>query len=161
MHLRAGEWVRITDAKGRRHNVRLEAGKEFSTKKGQLKHDDMIGQPEGTVLRIAVAGGGCSGFQYEYKIVQEQPTDDDLVLTKDSATVPYCRSRSTRATRRRRSCATSHATLVATMVAPTPPRVPVTATSLPSLWLLLTMPLCSLAARIAFCNRGGVTGLTR
>ena len=44
-------------------------------------------EPEGTVLRISVAGGGCSGFQYEYKIVQEQPTDDDLVLTKDSATV--------------------------------------------------------------------------
>ena len=44
-------------------------------------------QPAGTVLRIAVAGGGCSGFQYEYKIVQETPTDDDLVLTKDSATV--------------------------------------------------------------------------
>ena len=44
-------------------------------------------QPEGSVLRIAVAGGGCSGFQYEYNIVQEQPTDDDLVLTKDNATV--------------------------------------------------------------------------
>ena len=44
-------------------------------------------QPEGTVLRIAVAGGGCSGFQYEYKIVQETATADDLVLAKDNATV--------------------------------------------------------------------------
>jgi iron-sulfur cluster assembly accessory protein len=43
--------------------------------------------PAGTVLRIAVAGGGCSGFQYEYNLVQESPTDDDLVLSKDNATV--------------------------------------------------------------------------
>lgn len=44
-------------------------------------------EPEGTVLRIAVAGGGCSGFQYEYKLVREQPGGDDLVLQKDAATV--------------------------------------------------------------------------
>src|SRR5262245_48793509 len=44
-------------------------------------------QPEGTVLRIVVAGGGCSGFQYEYKLVQETPANDDLVLAKDTATV--------------------------------------------------------------------------
>ena len=44
-------------------------------------------QPEGTVLRIVVAGGGCSGFQYEYKLVQDTPTSDDLVLAKDTATV--------------------------------------------------------------------------
>src|SRR4051812_11719654 len=44
-------------------------------------------QPAGTVLRIIVAGGGCSGFQYEYKIVQETPANDDLVLAKDNATV--------------------------------------------------------------------------
>ena len=41
----------------------------------------------GTVLRISVAGGGCSGFQYEYKLVKETPANDDLVLAKDSATV--------------------------------------------------------------------------
>ncbi len=41
----------------------------------------------GTVLRIAVAGGGCSGFQYEYNLVKEEPNDDDLVLTRDEATV--------------------------------------------------------------------------
>lgn len=44
-------------------------------------------QPEGTVLRIVVAGGGCSGFQYEYKLVQETAANDDLVLVNDKATV--------------------------------------------------------------------------
>jgi iron-sulfur cluster assembly accessory protein len=44
-------------------------------------------EPPGTVLRIEVAGGGCSGFQYEYKLVQETPAADDLVLERDGATV--------------------------------------------------------------------------
>ncbi|HEY0854172.1 MAG TPA: iron-sulfur cluster assembly accessory protein [Devosia sp.] len=44
-------------------------------------------QGEGTVLRIQVAGGGCSGFQYEYKLGKDSPTADDLVLTKGDATV--------------------------------------------------------------------------
>ena len=41
----------------------------------------------GTVLRISVAGGGCSGFQYEYNLVQEEPNRDDLVLEKGDAAV--------------------------------------------------------------------------
>jgi iron-sulfur cluster assembly accessory protein len=41
----------------------------------------------GTVLRISVAGGGCSGFQYEYNLVQETANEDDLVLQKGDATV--------------------------------------------------------------------------
>jgi len=44
-------------------------------------------EPQGTVLRIAVSGGGCSGFQYEYNLVQENPAEDDLVLEKDQARV--------------------------------------------------------------------------
>lgn len=44
-------------------------------------------EPEGTVLRISIAGGGCSGFQYEYNLVQEQPAADDTVLKKNDATV--------------------------------------------------------------------------
>jgi iron-sulfur cluster assembly accessory protein len=44
-------------------------------------------EPEGTVLRISVSGGGCSGFQYEYNLVQEVPAEDDIVLTKNGATV--------------------------------------------------------------------------
>lgn len=44
-------------------------------------------EPEGTKLRISVAGGGCSGFQYEYNLVQETAAEDDLVLTRDDAVV--------------------------------------------------------------------------
>jgi len=44
-------------------------------------------EPAGTALRISVAGGGCSGFQYEYNLVQEAPNADDLVLAKEGATV--------------------------------------------------------------------------
>lgn len=44
------------------------------------------GEPDGSMLRIAILGGGCSGFQYDYKIVTSRE-DDDLVLEKDGAVV--------------------------------------------------------------------------
>lgn len=44
-------------------------------------------EPGSAALRISVAGGGCSGFQYEYDIVQEDPRSDDLVLARDNARV--------------------------------------------------------------------------
>ena len=44
-------------------------------------------EAQGTILRISVAGGGCSGFQYEYNLVPNEPAEDDLVLTKGDATV--------------------------------------------------------------------------
>ena len=45
-------------------------------------------EAEGAALRIAVLGGGCSGFQYDYKIVGADAVEaDDLVLEKDGARV--------------------------------------------------------------------------
>lgn len=44
-------------------------------------------EPAGTVLRVGVAGGGCSGFSYEYNLVRQTPAQDDLVLEKEGATV--------------------------------------------------------------------------
>lgn len=40
---------------------------------------------EAKALRVAVEGGGCSGFQYELKL--DDPADGDLVLEKDGQKV--------------------------------------------------------------------------
>ena len=40
----------------------------------------------GSALRVAVDGGGCSGFQYSFTIVRETAAGD-LVLERDGATV--------------------------------------------------------------------------
>lgn len=52
-------------------------------------------EPAGSMLRVAVEGGGCSGFQYKFDIVT-QKEDDDLVLDAnghdvlvDSVSVDY------------------------------------------------------------------------
>jgi iron-sulfur cluster assembly accessory protein len=37
-------------------------------------------------LRISVAGGGCSGFRYDFEIVKSRQ-DDDLVIEKGGARV--------------------------------------------------------------------------
>jgi iron-sulfur cluster assembly accessory protein len=43
-------------------------------------------EPQPAMLRLAVTGGGCSGFQYNFAL-DDARTDDDLVLEKDGATV--------------------------------------------------------------------------
>jgi iron-sulfur cluster assembly accessory protein len=40
---------------------------------------------QGQALRVAVEGGGCSGFQYEIKL--DDVASDDLVLEKDGQRV--------------------------------------------------------------------------
>lgn len=40
---------------------------------------------EARALRVAVAGGGCSGFQYDIRL--DDPAPDDLVIERDGARV--------------------------------------------------------------------------
>ena len=47
----------------------------------------LSGEADGTVLRVSVEGGGCSGFQYHYDLVRGEPADDDIVLARDGAKV--------------------------------------------------------------------------
>jgi iron-sulfur cluster assembly accessory protein len=40
----------------------------------------------GTMLRVSVEGGGCSGFQYKFDMDRAR-ADDDVVIERDGATV--------------------------------------------------------------------------
>jgi iron-sulfur cluster assembly accessory protein len=44
------------------------------------------GEPSGTMLRVSVEGGGCSGFQYKFD-VERAKAADDLVIDRDGAVV--------------------------------------------------------------------------
>jgi len=46
----------------------------------------MASEPPGSMLRVSVAGGGCSGFQYIFD-VDRKKAPDDLVIERDGATV--------------------------------------------------------------------------
>jgi tRNA (adenine57-N1/adenine58-N1)-methyltransferase catalytic subunit len=47
----AGDLVQLTDPKGRKHTITLAGGSVFHTHRGSLAHDDLIGQPDGSVVR--------------------------------------------------------------------------------------------------------------
>lgn len=44
----------------------------------------VAGEPQGAGLRVAVEGGGCSGFQYEIGVAGA-PNGDDLIIERDGA----------------------------------------------------------------------------
>jgi iron-sulfur cluster assembly accessory protein len=46
----------------------------------------LSGEPVGTMLRVSVAGGGCSGFQYKFD-TERSRADDDVVIERSGATV--------------------------------------------------------------------------
>jgi iron-sulfur cluster assembly accessory protein len=43
-------------------------------------------EPTGSMLRVAVNGGGCSGFQYAFDVVQSRDAED-FVIERDGAVV--------------------------------------------------------------------------
>jgi iron-sulfur cluster assembly accessory protein len=48
--------------------------------------DILKGEPSGTMLRVSVEGGGCSGFQYKFDMDRTRAADD-LVISRDGAVV--------------------------------------------------------------------------
>ena len=46
----------------------------------------LAAEPDKTALRIAVEGGGCSGFSYKFDLVGDRNADD-IAVERDGATV--------------------------------------------------------------------------
>ena len=57
------------------------------TERAALRIGEILkGEPNGTMLRVSVEGGGCSGFQYKFD-TERTKADDDMVIEKSGATV--------------------------------------------------------------------------
>ncbi|MCH5642801.1 MULTISPECIES: tRNA (adenine-N1)-methyltransferase [unclassified Gordonia (in: high G+C Gram-positive bacteria)] len=82
-----GDRVQLTDAKGRKFTVHLEAGKLFHTHRGAIAHDDLVDAPEGSIV------SATSGTQYlalrpllvDY--VLSMPRGAQVIYPKDAAQI--------------------------------------------------------------------------
>jgi tRNA (adenine57-N1/adenine58-N1)-methyltransferase catalytic subunit len=77
--LQPGEWITLSDPKGRRHSIRLERGKIFHTTKGAISHDDLIDGPDGVVVK---SGGGV-----QYLALRPLMTDFSVSMPRGAAVI--------------------------------------------------------------------------
>jgi tRNA (adenine57-N1/adenine58-N1)-methyltransferase len=85
--LREGEWVRLIDQKGRRHNFCLEAGKTFHTNRGGMAHDDLIGREEGFTITSSSGGEYLVFRPLLSEFVVSMPRGAAVVYPKDAAQI--------------------------------------------------------------------------
>src|ERR1700691_2272635 len=58
------------------------------TERAARKIGEILGrEPSGTMLRVSVQGGGCSGFQYKFD-TERAKADDDVVIERAGAPEP-------------------------------------------------------------------------
>jgi tRNA (adenine57-N1/adenine58-N1)-methyltransferase len=84
---RAGDLVQLTDPKGRRSTIELVPGKEFHTHRGQIAHDDLIGQPEGVVVTSAAGTTYLALRPLLSDYVLSMPRGATVVYPKDAAQI--------------------------------------------------------------------------
>jgi tRNA (adenine57-N1/adenine58-N1)-methyltransferase len=85
--LRAGEWVRLTDQKGRRHNFELVHGKRFFSNRGHLEHDDLIGRDEGFTVPSSAGGEYLVFRPLLSEFVVSMPRGAAVIYPKDAAQI--------------------------------------------------------------------------
>ena len=82
-----GDRVRLTDAKGKLYSITLTKGAEWHTHKGMLKHDDLVGLPEGSI----VATNGELKFQAFRPLLADyvlsMPRGATIIYPKDAAMI--------------------------------------------------------------------------
>ena len=82
-----GDRVQLTDAKGKLYSITLTAGAEWHTHKGLLKHDAIVGLPEGSI----VATNGDFKFQAFRPLLADyvlsMPRGTTIIYPKDAAMI--------------------------------------------------------------------------
>lgn len=77
----------MTDAKGRHHTFRLEAGKAFHTHRGILEHDAVIDLPEGSVVTTATGVDYLAFRPMLQDYVLSMPRGAAIVYPKDAGQI--------------------------------------------------------------------------
>src|SRR3954451_22448706 len=85
--LEAGEWVRLTDTKGRRHNICLQAGKQFFTNRGSIDHNHLIGRLKGFSVTSSAGGEYLVFRPLLNEFVVSMPRGAAVVYPKDAAQI--------------------------------------------------------------------------
>jgi tRNA (adenine57-N1/adenine58-N1)-methyltransferase len=85
--LAPGEWVRLTDSKGRRHNICLTEGRQFFTNRGSIDHDALIGRPEGFTIASSAGGEYLVFRPLLTEFVVSMPRQAAVVYPKDAAQI--------------------------------------------------------------------------
>ncbi len=84
---RPGDRVQLTDPKGRRYTLVLEPGGQYHTHRGGLAHDDLIGAPEGCVVRSATGTPYLALRPLLADYVLSMPRGAQVVYPKDAAQI--------------------------------------------------------------------------
>ncbi len=85
--LQAGEWVRLTDVKGRRHHVCLEPGRRFFSNRGHVEHDELIGREEGFTATSSLGGEYLVLRPLLHEFSVSMPRGAAVVYPKDAAQI--------------------------------------------------------------------------
>lgn len=84
-----GDRVQLTDTKGRKYTVVLVEGAEFFTHHGAVRHDDLIGAPEGSIVRSSKDANYMALRPLLTDYVLSMPRGAQVIYPKDAAQIVH------------------------------------------------------------------------
>jgi tRNA (adenine57-N1/adenine58-N1)-methyltransferase len=85
--LKPGDRVQLTDPKKRQHTITLATGGQFHTHRGILSHDDLIGGPEGVVVKSSAGTPYLALRPLLSDYVLSMPRGAQVIYPKDAALI--------------------------------------------------------------------------
>ncbi|MEP6463091.1 MAG: tRNA (adenine-N1)-methyltransferase [Frankiaceae bacterium] len=84
-----GDDVQLTDVKGRQHTITLQAGKTFHSHRGGFAHDELIGGPEGVVVKTSSGAPYLALRPLLADYTLSMPRGAAVVYPKDAAQIVH------------------------------------------------------------------------